>query len=74
MAPSNLLPSIWANNSQKPPGAICTMVVPVPYGFALLLKLLTRIWSLTKSVVSGYKSNRFNWLENSSDFSPLSWT
>jgi hypothetical protein len=24
------------------------------------------------SVVSGYKSNRFNWLENSSDFSPLS--
>ena len=38
-----MLALIWANRLTVPLGVICTMVVPVPCRFALLLKLLTRM-------------------------------
>src|SRR3974377_2186803 len=45
--PGKLLGSICVNRLTFPCGEICTIVVPVPCRFWLLLKLLTRIFPLT---------------------------
>jgi hypothetical protein len=34
---------MWAKTDRLPPGEIWTIVVPVPWKFLLLLKLLTRM-------------------------------
>src|SRR6266700_3598972 len=46
-APGKELASISANRLTAPPGAICMMVVPVPWRFEPLLKLLTKIFPRT---------------------------
>src|SRR3974390_2122445 len=46
--PGSVVASIWANTDCWPRGEICTIVVPVPWRLALLLKLLTRTFPLTR--------------------------
>jgi hypothetical protein len=49
--PGSFVASIHANRLTVPEAEICTMVVPVPCRFALLLKLLTRIFPWTSDPV-----------------------